>query len=280
MDELNSILYVGMEPQRRRYYEELLQALQSVACKPMSFAGWMRLVPWRYTNDPLSAAGSLKNYGGRFNIGQDVDHSVHAHWPALYAAENQETAYRERFGLTKDSRLDGLTSNELALTNDASYSVVRLDGKLDLVFDLAQPGALEPICAVLARMSLPAEVKPLAKRLKLGRLTLIRSASRLKRETLDVNWRTLPVQFGTPSVSQILARLIMDAGFEGIRYPSTKGGGECVAVFPHKLANDHSFVRVCDPAPKSLACSRLDLSTAHELCGWEVLQRHLRPMSD
>jgi len=280
LDELNDILYSGVEPQRRRHHANLMEALQSVPSTPMDFAGWVRLVPWRYTNAPLSAAGSLTNYGGRFNIGADVDNAIHARWPALYVAENQETAYREKFGLSKEERIDGLTGDELALTTGGSYTAVRLDGHLELVFDLAQEGALDPLCAVLAKMTLPAEARRLHKRLKLTSPAgnMIRSPSRLLKETLVTNWRGSPAQFGLPAVSQILAGLIVDAGYEAIRYPSTKGDGECVAVFPHRLGSDASFVSVSDAAPESVKHTRLDMITADDLCGWEVLPRYLRPV--
>lgn len=280
LDELNDILYSGVEPQRRRHHAELMDALRSVSSTPMDFSGWVRLVPWRYTNAPLSAAGSLTNYGGRFNIGADVDNAIRARWPALYVAENQETAYRERFGLSKDDRIDGLSGDELALTTDGSYSAVRLDGHLELVFDLSQEGILDPLCAVLRKMTLSAEARQLHKRLKLPGppVSMIRSASRLLQEALVVNWRGQPAQFGIPAVSQILAGLIVDAGYEAVLYPSTKGGGKCVAVFPHRLSSDTSFVSVSDAAPESVKYTRLDMSTANDLCGWEVLPGYLRPV--
>ena len=280
LDEINDILYSGVEPQRRRHHAKLVEALRSVPSTPMDFDGWVRLVPWRYTNAPLSAAGSLTSYGGRFNIGADVDNAIHPRWPALYIGENQEIAYREKFGLSKDDRIDGLSGEELALTTGGSYSAVRLDGHLELVFDLAQEDALGPLCAVLAKMTLPAEARRLHKRLKLAGPppSMIRSASRLLKETLITNWRGQPAQFGLPAVSQILASLIVDAGYEAIRYPSTKGGGECVAVFPHRLGSDASFVSVSDVAPESVKHTRLDMSTADDLCGWEVLPSYLRPV--
>lgn len=246
----------------------------------MDFSGWVRLVPWLYTNTPLSAAGSLKSYGGRFNIGVDVDRAIHTRWPALYIAENQETAYREKFGLSKNDGIDGLSREELALATDGSYTAVRVEGHLELVFDLAQEGALDPVCAVLARMTAPAEAHKLHKRLKLPPFPgiMIRSAKRLLEESLLTNWRGPPVQFGLPAVSQILASLIVDAGYEAIRYPSTKGDGECVAVFPHRLESDASFVAVSDFAPESVKQTRLDMSTADDLCGWEVLPSYLRPL--
>lgn len=279
LDELQAILYAGVEPQRQRHHAELIGALRSVPCAPMDFAGWVRMVTLRYADAPLAAAGSLKNFGGRFNIGADVDNAIRSPWPALYIASDQETAYREKFGMAKDDRIDGLSAEELALTLGGSYSAIRLDGHLELVFDLAQERALDPVCRVLRKISLPAEAVRLQKRLKIpGRpVAMIRSAARLIHQVLVVNWRSLPAQFGNPAVSQILAGLILDAGYEAIRYPSTKGDGECVAVFPHRLASDASYVTLADDAPESVRQIRLDLSTADDLCGWEVLPSYLRP---
>lgn len=282
LDELNNILYLGVEPQRRRRHDALVQALQSVPCDPMDFTGWARILPWCYSDAPLSAAGSLRAYGGRFNIGMDVDNAIPRRWPALYIAENKETAYRERFGLSKEEGCDGLTSNELALTDEDSYSVVRMNGHLERVFSVAQAAALDPICEVLAEMTLPAEARQIMKRLKIDarQVGMIRSPERLLREVLEVNWRRAPVQFGVPSSSQILASLIVDAGYEGIRYPSTKNGGECVAIFPHRLASDASFVSVSDAPPSGVKWPRLDLTTANELCGWEIVPNELRAAKD
>lgn len=279
LDELQAILYAGVEPQRQRHHAELIGALRSVPCAPMDFAGWVRMVTLRYADAPLAAAGSLKNFGGRFNIGADVDNAIRSPWPALYIASDQETAYREKFGMAKDDRIDGLSAEELALTLGGSYSAIRLDGHLELVFDLAQERALDPVCRVLRKISLPAEAVRLQKRLKIpGRpVAMIRSAARLIHQVLVVNWRSLPAQFGNPAVSQILAGLILDAGYEAIRYPSTKGDGECVAVFPHRLASDASYVTLADDAPESVRQIRLDLSTADDLCGWEALPSYLRP---
>lgn len=279
LDELHAILYSGIEPQRQRYHAELIAALRSAPCAPMDFTGWVRMVTSRYADAPLAAAGSLKNFGGRFNIGTDVDNAIRSPWPALYIASDQETAYREKFGMAKDDRIDGLSAEELALTAGGSYSVFRLDGHLESVFDLAREGPLDQVCKVLRKINLPAEAARLHKRLKIrrGRDTMIRSVDRLISEVLYVNWCSLPAQFGNPAVSQILAGLIIDAGYEAIRYPSSKGNGECVAIFPHCLASDASFVTLADDAPDSVHHTRLDLSSADDLCGWESLPSRLRP---
>ena len=282
LDELNDLLYFGVEPQRQRFYGDMMEALQSVAPAPTSFQRWVRIVTYRFSLSPLSAAGSLTDYGGRFNVGCDVDKAMRAPWPALYIGENLETAFREKFQLNRDERVDGLSPEELALAPSDSFSATYLDGHLEQVFDLDQPGALEPLCAVLSKMKLPDEARKIQRRLKIPAnvLFMIRSAARLRTETLVRNWRSMPVQFGVPAASQILAGLILDAGFEAIRYPSTKGDGSCLAVFPHKLASDRSYVALSDTPPAGVTHTRLDMNSADALCGWELLRPSQRPANN
>lgn len=277
LNELSAVLYSGLEPQRQRYHGELTAALMAVRGPPVDFTGWVRIVLLRYVDSPLSAAGSLRDIGGRFNAGVDVDNAIRSPWPALYTASDQETSYREKFGLAKDARVDGLSAEELALQPGASYSVIRLSGHLATVFDLSKPGNLDPVCKVLRKFKLPTDAVKLRNRLKIPRqeMEIIRTPARLMQETMTVNWRSVPAQFGNPAVSQLLGALIVDSGYEAIRYPSTKGAGECLAVFPHRLASDSSFVELADPAPASIQYPRLDLSTADELCGWEALPDRL-----
>lgn len=279
LDELSAVLYSGIEPQRQRYHEELIEALGSVPAAPLDFTGWVRIVQWRYTNTPLAAHGSLTKWGGRFNIGVDVDNAISAPWPALYIASDLETAYREKFGIAKVDRVDGLSAEELALQPGDSYSAIRVNGHLDTVFDFMREGALDPLCNVLKKFKMPAEAERLRKRLKISRqqVFMIRTPERLMREVMQVNWRAPPSQFGNPAPSQILGGLILDAGYEAIHYRSTKGNGECVAVFPHRLVSDASFVALADPSPPEALHRRLDMTTADALCGWEILPPSLRP---
>ena len=282
LDELNDLLYYGVEPQRKRHHAEMIEALQSVAPTTLTMTRWARLVSWRHSNDPLSAAGSLTEYGGRFNIGRDVDKSMRSPWPALYIGENLETAFREKFQLDRGECVDGLTPEELALTPGGSFTAVYLDGYLERVFDVDQPRAFDAFCTVLRKMKLPAEVRRIQRRLGIPNsvVYMVYSVGRLRSEALIKNWRGMPVQFGLPALSQILASLMLDAGFEAIRYPSTKGGGSCVAVFPHKLTSDRSYVALSDLPPQEVQHPRLDMNTADDLCGWELLRPGDRPRTD
>lgn len=279
LDEINDLLYFGIEPQRQRHRDEMLAALQSVPPLSIQFSRWSRLVSYQYSLTPLSAAGSLTNYGGRFNIGTDVDKAMRSPWPALYLAENLETAFREKFQIERGELVDGLTPEELALESTVSFSAVFVDGQMERVFDVGDPKSLEALCKVLRKITLPAEVRTILRRLQLTpqHVYMLRSPRQLQDEILTKNWRGAPVQFGVPAPSQILAGLIYDAGYEGIRYPSTKNGTSCLAVFPSNIASAHSYVELSDSPPEGVSFPRLDIDSAELLCGWELLRARDRP---
>jgi hypothetical protein len=279
LDELNNLLYFGIEPQRRRRKSDMIAALQSVAPLQVSIDRWVRNVDFRFSYSPLSAAGSLTGFGGRFNIGMDVEQSMHNPWPALYLAEDLETAFREKFQLGRGDRVEGLTPQELALVPHDDFATIHVNGYLERVFDIDQPDCLKALCAVLYKMKLPATARVIQRRLGIPdrAIYMVRTPTRLREEVFEKNWRVSPAQFGLPAVSHLLAGLILDAGFEAILYPSTKGGGRCLAIFPHSLASDRSHVQLANEAPSGVTLARLDLDTADELCGWELLRPHQRP---
>jgi hypothetical protein len=279
LDELNNLLYFGIEPQRRRRQSDMIAALQSVLPVQVTIDRWVRNVTFRFGSSPLSAAGSLTDFGGRFNIGIDVEQSMHEPWPALYIGEDLETAFREKFQLDRGDRVDGLTPQDLALVPRDDFATVYVNGHLERVFDLDQPDCLKTLCAVLRTMKLPAAARTIQRRLGIPEraVYMVRTPTRLREEVLEKNWRVSPAQFGLPATSHILAGLILDAGFEAILYPSTKGRQRCLAIFPHNLASDRSHVQLANAAPSGVTLTRLDLNTADELCGWELLRPRQRP---
>jgi hypothetical protein len=93
----------------------------------------------------------------------------------------------------------------------------------------------------------------------------VRNTSELKKTMLAPNWRYYPAQYGIPANSQILGRLLRDAGFEAILYPSTIGVGNCMAVFPENLAHSNSFVELMDDPPSSVKLRRLDQQSWKQL---------------
>ena len=268
LDELNNVLHFHLEPERRRHRTQLLEALGAVEPMEFQLEGWARIVDYRWSLRPLSAAGSLTYVGGRFNVGRDLNPNTLDPWPALYIAQDHETAYREKYQLSLNGRVDGLTPEDLALSGGKSHTTVALNGRLHRVFDMRSAASLIAVAKQLARIQMPPRAKALRKKLKIksNDLGMITSATRLLDAVAQQNWRVLPVQFGLPSPSQILAELIRAADFEAIAYRSTKGGATCLAIFPDCLAQD-SFVALADPAPDG-AIARLDGTTAEALSGW------------
>ena len=84
----------------------------------------------------MSVAGSLNGDGGRFNVGGALSPGAFTPFPALYVAEDYGTAFRERFGLSSNSKQGSLSTEELALRRPGSFVQVRLRGALEQVIDV------------------------------------------------------------------------------------------------------------------------------------------------
>lgn len=278
LDELQAALFFGVQPEQRRIRQALIAALQEqpYVCLPMN--RWVRIVTYQYSMAPLSAAGSLHGYGGRFNPGADLDHDTLGPFPALYIAEDPETAFREKFQLRSSARIDGLTPQELALSHASSYSTLAVNGEIKQVLDLTSARSLEGVAKVFGRIKMPQRARELGKRLRVSpkNLRMITTGRQLYDAVLTHNWRMLPAQFGLPASGHTLAELIRAAGFEAILYRSTKGAGRCVAVFPD-MFGANSFVELADASPAEVKYQRLDQNTGDELAGWESLPSQKRP---
>ncbi len=274
LNELNDVLHFGLEPERRRRRLEILAALSNESPTPIDISGWVRVVTYQYSSSPLSCAGSLTYVGGRFNAGLDLEPNTIEPWPALYVAENFETAYREKFQRAKGEIINGLTPEELALNAGGSHATLLLRGMLGNVFDMTGHECLDGVGAELAKIKMPERAKLLKRKLKIpdSDLGMARTGKQLHESAVAHNWRILPVQYGLPAPSQILAEMIRAAGFEGILYSSTKSGGKCLAIFPDKLA-DGSYVELMDAAPEGVTDTRLDSNTADALSGWDDVIR-------
>lgn len=277
LDELERTLFYALEPERRRLRPELLAALQQQANEPLEILGWSRIASYIHSLNPLSAAGSLLGYGGRFNPGADLEPGTLAPWPALYLAEDYETAFQEKFQMRSDEVRDGLSPQELALQPVTSHVTVMLDGRLNRVFDATSPDKLAAVARVLGKIKLPERARQLKKKLQFAQnvLFMIRTGKQLHEVVLNYNWRRLPVQFDLPAPSQVLAELVRSAGFEAILYHSIRGPGHCLAVFPDLLM-EGSFIELVDTPPHEETLPRLDVDTADALAGWEVLPVQMR----
>jgi RES domain-containing protein len=277
LDELSRELFFALRPAQVRLRPQLIEALQgSPRRTSLAVEHWTRIVPHEFSLAPLSAAGSLRLFGGRFNAGVDLDEGTLLPWPALYLAEDYETAYREKFSAPSADLSNGLTPAELALAGTESFAVVRISGKIDNVLDLRQPAALDAVAKLYGHIEMPGRAKALRRKLGLAtrKLHMIRTAQQLYIGVFEPNWRSRPAQFGLPANGQILAEIIRASGYEGILYKSTKANGNCLAVFPDKLTTG-SFLELSDPAPKETSYTRLDIESADELCGFDTLPRRI-----
>ena len=277
LDELQDVLYFGLEPERRRLRPDLIAALQGIPPTTVALPRWVRVVPYQYSLEPLSCAGSLQSIGGRFNAGAELDANTLSPWPALYLAEDFETAFREKFQLPRDDLVDGLSPQELALEHGVSHTTVFVQGRLARVFDMTFYQSLAPVAQVFRRIKMPARVRQIQAKLKIPNreVFMVQSGKQIHEMVLTYNWRVLPIQFGLPAQSHILAELIRAAGFEAILYQSTKGPGKCLAVFPD-LLDGGSFVELMDTPPLAVKHQRLDGDSASELEGWQSLPPQLR----
>ena len=242
-----------------------------------SLTQWVRIVTYQYSLEPLSYAGGLRDIGGRFNAGAELDDGTLKPWPALYIAENLETAFREKFQLAKTDSVGGLTPQELALEHGVSHTKIFVKGKLHSVFDMMISRSLEAVAQVLRRIKMPQRARQLKIMLAIpvGALTMVQTGTQLHDEALKHNWRLQPIQFVLPAPSHTLADLIRAAGFEAILYRSTKGSDKCLAVFPDLLASG-SFIELSDQPPTAQTHLRLDDNSANELAGSDTLPPQLR----
>lgn len=278
LDELNDVLYFGIEPDWRRLRSELIAALQGIPLTTVALLPeWVRFVTYQFSTNPLSCAGSLQDIGGRFNAGVELEAKTLSPWPALYLAQDYETGFREKFQLPSDTLVEGLTPQDLALSQGINHAVVSVNGRLSRVFDMTDPKSLEPVARVFGKIKLPERARQLMKQLgiPIHNGTMIKTGKQLHDHVLKHNWRALPIQFGLPAQSQTIAELVRAAGFEAILYKSTKGPGQCLAIFPDLLGDD-SFVELAGTPPPGVTHRRLDSESAADLSGWESVSPRLR----
>ena len=242
-------LFFDLAGQRAARHKDLRDALQRVPSITVSLEGWCRLVNFKYSYDALSPAGSLRWVGQRFNFGADIDPARFAAFPALYLAENFETAFREYHGLPKDELIDGLRPDELSLEDRGNWATLQVTGHVNNVFDLTKAANLRGICGIISKFNLSDRVKRLSVKAKRPITTLIKTPTELLNSFMIESWKSWPVHFDVPANSQVFAQMVMEAGFEGILYRSAKGAGKCLAVFTRQLVNSDSRIALHDEYP-------------------------------
>ena len=258
--EYHAKAFYELEAQRATHTEILTQALQNIPTTPINVDGWCRAIKLRYVKTPLSCVGSLKQ-SDRFNYGADIDDQARfTAFPALYIAADRATAHCEMFGYTEQTEFTGLTSEALALQPSTSIVYLALSGIVSNVFDLRLKSNLKPFIDATKKFKMSPSLRTYERSLGLKPMQVVSTASMLMRSFMEKEWRAFPMQVDIPANSQIFARLVLMAGYEGIRYISTRTGGEALAVFPRNFVNSTSVVQVPDALPET-KCSVLNGDT-------------------
>lgn len=253
LQEYHYLWWYELAAQQAQANGPLIEALKSSRPIHQDLAGWGRAIQYKYCNSPLSAIGSLKWVGGRFNYGRDIA-PRYMPFPALYVAEDAETGIRELHGLTREDGRAGLTAEELALASSSSFTWFSIDGKLSNIFDLTKPDPLEEIMTLISRFSLSRRVRDFEDKHSLAPLRLARTADQLFQSMLTEHWRQYPTMFNSPANSQLFATWLIQAGFEGVKYISTKSGKASVAVFTRQFEHSDSVIAVVDPPAEATHC--------------------------
>lgn len=253
-------VFFDLERQRAAQHEALCKSLHASAAIAIDIADWVRVTDWRWSLTPLSATGSLKGIGGRFNVGDELDRARHQAFPCLYIAENVDTAYAEYFGGPLESVHGRLSLSELALRRPSSFTTFRLGGHLEQVFDLRTDSSLAEFANIIRKFDISASTKDAIRTANLPPRRIIRDAPELWKWLLEPPsaWRLEPQAYGIPAACQIFGRFVRDAGFEAILYPSQRGQGLCLAVYPENFSGSTGRIQVVGDVPEGATITVLD----------------------
>ena len=261
IEEYHLRVFYELEAQRQLHRSELFNALKE-AKHPSLFPldRWARFLDHQWSNQPLSAVGSVKNIGGRFNIGDDLRQKFPP-FHALYLAEDPDTACREYLGLALSEKRGKLSPLDLALTPTKSFSCVRVSGVVANLLDITETKRLRPFCDAIGKFVINADSHYLIRNTKLSPMNIIRTPDILIETLLSPTWRELGMQLGIPSNSQVFGRIAFEAGYDGIVFKSTRGNGRCLCVFLENLTHSETLLKLPDPAPSPETVTELSAAT-------------------
>ena len=136
--------------EREKVLNEIADALMSNIQIDYEDSNFSRIVGSKFSTMPLSSKGSyLTPSGGRVNTGQSI--SYHSYFPALYIANDFETAYVEKFSFPSSDSI-GL---DLALRKPDSFTHQRVKFKLEKVIDLNNDDAINAFYEVVKDIKMP-----------------------------------------------------------------------------------------------------------------------------
>ena len=259
-------LFFDLEGQRAARHKDIRAALQRVPGIDVCINDWVRIVNFKYSLSALSPLGSLEWVGQRFNFGHEIDEARFPPFPALYIAQDFETAFREYHGLSQSETVKGLGAHELLLENAGSFVTLKLVGNVVNIFDLTSLPNLNAVCKIFAKFTLSNRVRDLERKAKRHPPTkLVRTPRNLLQSIMRDDWKAWPVHFDVPSNSQVFATMIIEAGFEGILYPSAKGRGKCLAIFTRQLTHSSTQVSLHPDKPDGIQMAEINASNCQEV---------------
>lgn len=253
-------VYFQLEEARAQNYDKLCSALQSIPSIEVRVDNWMRVTDYRWSLTPLSSAGSIKQIGGRFNIGEDIDRARGKHFPALYIGQTLETCMCEFFSSPLNTKDGALTLHELALRRPTSFTTFALQGHIEHVLDLRRHEHLRPFVDIIRKFRLSSETQRFGRQANLPPRTLVNTTYALWKRVLAPStiWRIEPNVCGIPASSQIFGRFVRDVGFEAVLYPSQQGNEECMAIFPENFVGSGSRIEIVGGVPDGASCTVID----------------------
>jgi len=162
-------LYTELARQREQIKDKIITTLNKASISNYEFKEWQRAVRWKYSDHPLCTLGSLKDPGGRFNIGA-INPQLFPTFSALYITQDKNTALQETLGQPAESK-QGLKPQEIALTSPDSITIISVSGYLEHVFDLRATKYLSKFVTLTKHFKISKALKNQGK--KLGKQRLI-----------------------------------------------------------------------------------------------------------
>lgn len=247
--------YCDLAYQRSLKANEIERSLIDADIGKFKFRKWQRILKFKYSNKPLSVAGSLKDPGGRFNIG-DINPTHFNIFPALYITEDKETALQELLCQKIEYEKEN-EALEMALTDPTSTTNCSVSGVLHSVIDIRHPQQLQKFVNLIKDCTVSDEILERARSMK-EPVELIKTVPKLIETLLMFNWRVWPMLFDVPAPSQIFGQLVNNAGIQAILYPSKFNNKDCLAIFPQNFDETDSYIELDDVSPPETKIKRLD----------------------
>jgi len=251
--------YAFFASRRSQVMEKLKQSLLDEQNEFLLNKAWKRIISQQFSNTPLSTTGSVLNFpGGRFNIGK-IDSERFPQFPALYIAEDTETAYLECMGISRNKQIEGLSATELAAAGN--YAHFNIIGHLTRVLDLTKKEALANFYGIIKDIHLPIYFRREANQLHINPCLPVNSLNQLYETITIENWRFAPMQLDTPANSQIIGQIARSAGLEAILYTSAKNNHRSLCIFPDNFDNSEAYLEITGNVADTVIDKRLDKET-------------------